>query len=228
MKKIIATVLVLALAFALCACGGNSQYKQAERLFAAGEYQQAAELYEAAGDYRDSADKAKECRYQLALQAFKRAEYESAAQQFSALGDYKDSADQANECLYQQAIVTFNKGDYKSAKSQFQALKGYSDSANWISRCDQEILNERCGSYNLTGIKIDGKDYTAYINSMGYGDMMITFKSDKTGTMTGSKTNIKFTWNETDITDKSGSYPYTYSGDTIVLTLKNVVLTFTR
>ena len=84
------------------------------------------------------------------------------------------------------------------------------------------------GTYKLTGIKIDGKDYSSYINSMGYGDTVITFNSDKTGTMTGSNTNIKFTWNENSITDKSGTYSYTFSGGKVVLILKNVELTFSK
>ena len=190
MKKIVALALVLALAFALCACG-NSQYKQAERLFAQGEFAQAAELYEAAGNYKDSAEKAKECRYQLAIQAF-------------------------------------NRGEYRDAKAQFQALGGYSDSSSWIDRCDEEILNERCGTYKLSRIVIDGTDYTAYLGSTSYADLTITFNTDKSGAMVGSNANVKFTWTENAITDKSGTYSYRYEDDTIYLELQNVDLTFTR
>ena len=264
MKKIIATLLILALAFALCACG-NSQYKQAERLFAQGEFAQAAELYEAAGDYKDSADKAAECRYQLALQTFNRGEYQSAAEQFAALGDYKDSADQVTECryqlavanlnkgsyreaaeqfaalgdykdsadlanesLYQQAISTFNKGDYEDAKSQFQALRGYSDSDSWIARCDQELLNARCGTYYLTGLKIDGTDYSNYLSVLGYDSYTIVFNTDGTGRLSGGGSNVSFRWDANYLDDSYDKVPYTYSGNTVTLSSNGVVMTFTR
>ena len=190
MKKIVALALVLALAFALCACG-NSQYKQAERLYTQGDYAQAAELYEAAGNYKDSAEKAKECRYQLAIQAF-------------------------------------NRGEYQDAKAQFQALGGYSDSSSWIDRCDEEILNERCGTYNLTGLKIDGTDYSAYISALGYDDYKIIFKSDKTGSLRGGGSNVTFTWTATTLNDGYATYEYTYNGSQIYLASKGVEMTFTR
>ena len=84
------------------------------------------------------------------------------------------------------------------------------------------------GTYKLSRIVIDGTDYTAYLGSTSYADLTITFNTDKSGAMVGSNANVRFTWTENAITDKSGTYSYRYEDDTIYLELQNVDLTFTR
>lgn len=53
MKKFLALILALSMAFALCGCG-NNDYKKAVSLFEEGEYEQAKELFIALKDYEDS------------------------------------------------------------------------------------------------------------------------------------------------------------------------------
>lgn len=61
MKKAISIILVLALMFSLCACGGSGKnYAAAEKLLADGDYSAAAEAFSALGDYKDSEVKAQE------------------------------------------------------------------------------------------------------------------------------------------------------------------------
>ena len=101
MKRIIYIIFVLLLAFSLCGCSiiNNIQnYKAAEELYAAGNLESAADIYETLGEYKDSADKALVCRYEMACTAFEKEEYKEAGELFGALGDYKDSADMAEKC----------------------------------------------------------------------------------------------------------------------------------
>ena len=53
MKKILALVLALAMAFALCGCAG-SDYKKAVGLYEAGDYEAAKEIFTKLKDYEDS------------------------------------------------------------------------------------------------------------------------------------------------------------------------------
>ena len=69
MKKILICMLVLALALALTGCR-SGDYRKAQKLFEAEEYDEASRLYASLSDYKDSAEKLKECRYQQACQAF--------------------------------------------------------------------------------------------------------------------------------------------------------------
>ena len=54
MKKIIALILALSMAFALCGCA-SSDYKKAQQLFDEGEYDEAKEAFEKLSDYKESA-----------------------------------------------------------------------------------------------------------------------------------------------------------------------------
>ena len=110
MKKFVAVILILVVAVAAFAAG-NSQYARAEELYARGEYAQAAALYEQQGDYRDSAEKALECRYLQADAAFAAEDYVSARDQFAALGDYQDS--ESRYALSRQAILKQRVGTYQ-------------------------------------------------------------------------------------------------------------------
>lgn len=73
-------------------------YKEAEELYAVGNFKAAAEAFEALGDYEDAADKAKACRYEIAADTFEAEDFAGAEILFEALGDYKDSAEMAQNC----------------------------------------------------------------------------------------------------------------------------------
>ncbi len=84
------------------------------------------------------------------------------------------------------------------------------------------------GSYKLTGIKIDGEDYSDYISMIGYDDYTITFNSDGTGKLVGSGDNISFTWDENNIDDGIDVIPYTYTANSVSFETEGVAMTFTK
>lgn len=88
-----AAVLVVCAALLLTLAGcASGDYAKAGRLFNAGQYESAAEIYESLRDYKDSPERAKECRYQLALDALAARDYAEAAALLEPLGDFKDSS----------------------------------------------------------------------------------------------------------------------------------------
>lgn len=69
MKKRIALVLALLLALTLTGCKSND-YKSAVNAMECGDYATAAQQLEALGDYQDSKQLLKQCRYALAVEDF--------------------------------------------------------------------------------------------------------------------------------------------------------------
>lgn len=121
MKKILSLVLafILVMSLPLCAYGKSAEAKEVEKkatpvgeatadsrdayekaasLYDSGEYAQALEMFEALGDYEDSADKVKACSYQVALELTKAENYQEALDMFLSLGDYEDCAEQSFFC----------------------------------------------------------------------------------------------------------------------------------
>ena len=96
MKRFISIVLCLVLAFSLCGCS-MIDYKKAVMLYEGGGYEGAKELFEALGDYEDSADYAQKAGqildYSRAVELYAGESWAEAAEAFEALGDYEDSAE---------------------------------------------------------------------------------------------------------------------------------------
>lgn len=84
------------------------------------------------------------------------------------------------------------------------------------------------GTYRLTGIRIDGKDYSDYISTLGYDSFEISFRSDGTGALTGDGSNIPFTWDEAVLDDGVNRIPYTYADDAVRFEARGMEMTFTR
>ncbi|MBR6951410.1 MAG: hypothetical protein IKH56_06735 [Oscillospiraceae bacterium] len=95
MKRLLCGLVAAGLILLLCSCSA-SDYRAAEQLYAEGSYEAAAEAFSALGDYRDSSERALECRYRNAEQLEASGSYAAAAEAFSALDGYKDSADRAS------------------------------------------------------------------------------------------------------------------------------------
>ena len=142
MKKFLGIILVLALVCSLCACD-SSDYKKASDALAAGDYEAALAGFEALADYKDSADKVSECRYQLALAEFDGGSYEKALDAFNALGGFSDSADKAKECRYRLALEELDGGSYEKAIAGFEALGDYADAAQRVKEATLALTKEK-------------------------------------------------------------------------------------
>ena len=90
-------MLAVILCFSLVACD-SSDYKKAEELYAAGDYAGALELYTNLGEYEDSQNKVKSCKYEIANAHFEKAEFKAALELYTELGEYEDAQDKVAYC----------------------------------------------------------------------------------------------------------------------------------
>lgn len=140
MKKNIALVLVAAMLLVTLTGCNSSDYKAAAELYAGGSYIEAAQMFEALGDYKDSADQARICRYAYAKELFEAGEFTQAAQAFAELGDYQDSAAMVKECDYRNAEALLSAGSYEQAIAAYEALGDYKDSDAKLLAAKQELM----------------------------------------------------------------------------------------
>ena len=90
--RLIAAVLVLVTVGLLFAGCSGGKYKTAAEAYDAGNYAEAAEAFAALGDYKDSADRAKDASYRNAAALKEAGNYAEACEVYLGLGDYEDSA----------------------------------------------------------------------------------------------------------------------------------------
>lgn len=105
-KRVLAIGLIAAAALSLTACD-SSDYKKATSLYEDGQYAEAAEQFEALGDYEDSAEMVLTCKYAEAKELFEAADYEAAKVLFTELADYEDSAQMIQECEKELMYQTY-------------------------------------------------------------------------------------------------------------------------
>ena len=96
MKKRIVVIIALLLCLILCSCN-SSDYKKANDYLANGNYESALEGFEKLGTYKDSANKVKEIKYELACKALDDKDLNKALQLFLDIEDYLDSSDKITE-----------------------------------------------------------------------------------------------------------------------------------
>ncbi len=100
-------VLALLLALTLTGCKSND-YKSAVNAMESGDYATAAQQLEALGDYKESQQMLRQCRYALAVEDFNNENFEKAVEEFRNLGDYLDAASyvtRAQDGLLRQKIA---------------------------------------------------------------------------------------------------------------------------
>ena len=92
----------------------NNKYEQAVQLMEAGDYVQAAELFEDLGNREDSLQRYQECSYQHALELYAARDFENALTAFEDLQDYQNSADYCTalrRCILAEPLRQAQVGD---------------------------------------------------------------------------------------------------------------------
>lgn len=191
-RRISTAVAVLVLA---CGIGSwtlvirpSSDYRAALALMDSGKYSEAAEAFEALGDYHDSAEKAENVRMELRLQdAYQDAQtlmddgkYSEAARAFEELGDYRDSTEKAEvarkevrlQDAYQDALSLMDDGKYFLAMQAFSTLN-YLDSADKAQEAKESYWRVQreetlsTGGYHTVGLCSDGTAVATGRNNYG-------------------------------------------------------------
>lgn len=219
MKRILSALIVLALAVSMAGCSVQD-YQTAGTLYKEGKYAQALEIYEALGDYADSAKMADICRqkanYEKAGQLLAAGEYEQAAQMFDELGMYSDSPLMAAESRYIGGKASLEAEDYERAIALLTILGGYKDSMDLVNLARWRWL----GRSRYTKVLQDDETGFAALSLEPKGDETFRILLEKRGQILNLPYETEFTMTLMR-TRPDAAYMITYSSKN-VSTIKEV------
>jgi len=116
---------------------GGAYFEYAEKLFADGNFVEAADNYrKAAGlNYEGAAQKEKESYFSQAEKLYGEANYTEAASYYEKAGDVNGAADKVKECSYMNGCALEGEKKYDEAIQAFTAAGDYQDAAEKIKEC---------------------------------------------------------------------------------------------
>lgn len=188
-------------------------YNNADNAYTSGDYNTALTVFTQLGDYKDSANRAKECIYKIAIQEYEAEDFQKALEDFKSISDYKDASDQAADCEYQlstdgQFFRALRKGLYERWDDSEKNNQQVEDPMVYAKYCDME-LEQVSDFYDLDfdadGLKekvdayIDAlnkaKDATDYynVNYVKYSDQWAEAYSERTILLKDFVNNYGFT-----------------------------------
>ena len=110
----------------------SNRYAQAEHLLEAGRFSDAAQAFEALGEYADAAQRCREAKFAQAEALLAEGKFEEAISAFKALGDYNNAGDRIQQVRYARAEELLAQGKYEEAAAAFYALGDYGDAYDRI------------------------------------------------------------------------------------------------
>ena len=125
----------------------EAYYGLAGAYFASQQYDEAAEYYLLAGDYRDAYSQATACLYEPACQLLEQGEYAQAKEMFDKILAFRDSLEKSWQCAEGLGRIAMEAGDYETARTILGEAIDYEPA--------QALLME---SYYIpaTGLQADG------------------------------------------------------------------------
>lgn len=144
-------------------------YRKAESLRNAGQYEDAVTVFSRLGDYRDARSQIYVTYYAEGEAKRDAADWAGAIEAFTNAGDYEDSITQITEAKYQQAKSLMEAKDYLGAATIFITISDYKDVEALLVKDDKMIeatvdLKFPVGNYVTFGSypqTADGDDMTA-------------------------------------------------------------------
>ena len=119
------------------------KYTKAENLMNAGEYEAAAEVFAALGNYSDAQDKRWEAKYAEAESLLNAGKSGEAFKAFENLKNYSDAADKVKEIKYKAAENLLEAGRYEDAAKAFEELGNYSDALDRVQEAETDNLEKK-------------------------------------------------------------------------------------
>ena len=225
-----------------------SKYRAAQELLEAKDYSGAVKVFEALGDYSDSAEKAQEAQqmqeraekeqsYQAAQALMDAKDYSAAEEAFAALGDYSNSAAKEQEArqalelkekedAYQAAQTLMEEENYAGAADAFAALGDYGDSAAKEQEARQ--MQETVKSYQA-GLTLmdDGKYMQAMwaFSELDYRDSAEKAQAARTRYLSAQPATISGDWHTVGLRSDGTvvAVGYNDDGQCDVSSLKDIV-----
>lgn len=173
-RSFLLVILVLLLFVSMTGCE-DLDYRDAIRLYNDGDYEAAAEIFYALGDFEKCPELYTDCQYWIAVDLAEEGNFEKALPRFWKLGDYRNSPQWVTECKYQIAVAAFDEGQFKDAELTLRKMADYKQSAeylrrmNWVAMYDA-IVNVGFNAISITHIttQIGGKEYSIAADTYSY------------------------------------------------------------
>ena len=142
----------------------EARYLYAEKLMAAGSWENAVELFAQVSEYGDAADKQLQADFEWASSLMNSGDYAGARDKFLALGEYENAPALAQECLYKMAVTALDDGNPLTAIDHLTQLGAYRDSAQLLQRA----------YYAAGDVYFNAQDYDTaaefFLNAGNYSD----------------------------------------------------------
>lgn len=158
-------------------------YNNANNLMKNGEYEAARIAFESLGTYRESIQKAEECKelqkeekYQDALELLAQKDYEKAISQLRSLGDYSDSVERYKMAAYQYASQLLKDAKYTKAIEYFSEAK---DPHPRSGRLCQMKICEWASNYTIPEIETKSHSMESIYNTLSLDPIKSMIKEDK-------------------------------------------------
>lgn len=192
MKRLTAILLILCLCLSFTGCKAWD-YGKASKYYKNAQYAQALELYEALGDYADSAAMAQlswqKATYEAAGSAFAAGDYAQALELYSQLELYMDSPVKAIESQYALGLTLLEAGSYAESIAALEPLGSYLDSALCVNRGITLWLRQALTE--LGGVTMPLDD--AALQMEPFGDSAIAITYHKESQLLGVPNTCDFT-----------------------------------
>lgn len=138
-------------------------YLAGQKLLDGKKYDDAIVCFENANNYKDSFEKIRYSKYNLAIECFNAGDYETAKTIFVELGDYSDSIfylaqieiktlEHSQEILYQKANLYYKEKKYSDAISLFEEIINYKNSDELILECKKQLRRRSRNNILAAGI----------------------------------------------------------------------------
>lgn len=130
----ISSVLLIAVGvvFAARVIIPNTNYRKAEKMVDAGQYEEAIAAFSAMDDYKDSKSRIQEAYYLQGKVFAESGDYEKAIIAFQLAGDYEGASDRITETYYQYGSALAKEQNYTDAIKAFISAGDYKDAKERI------------------------------------------------------------------------------------------------
>ena len=158
-KSFFVILLVCSLTLSMTGCD-KLDYRKAIKLYNAGSYEVAADMFYGLEDYEDSKELYTSCQYWIAANLAQQGNYEEALSRFLKLGEYENSAQWVTECKYQLALSAFDEGHFGDAQALFQEIPDYQQAKEYLRQINwQTMFDGICALDEAMQAEQNGKSF---------------------------------------------------------------------
>ena len=158
-KSFFVILLICSLTLSMTGCD-KLDYRKAIKLYNAGSYEVAADMFYGLEDYEDSKELYTSCQYWIAANLAQQGNYEEALSRFLKLGEYENSAQWVTECKYQLALSAFDEGHFGDAQALFQEIPDYQQAKEYLRQINwQTMFDGICALDEALHAEQNGKSF---------------------------------------------------------------------